>query len=65
MIAKILLPLYWPTGAIYVVLNLNEVPERIKGTTKGQRVINSAVTCALKSNFLDHRHVLGLFKPGV
>ena len=39
-------------------------PERIKGTTQGQRVINYAITCASKSNFLEYRHVLVLLKPG-
>ena len=33
-------------------------PEQSRGATKGLRVINFVVPCVLKSNFLDHRHVL-------
>ena len=33
-------------------------PEQSEGATKGLRVINFVVPCVLKSNFLDHRHVL-------
>ena len=33
-------------------------PEQSEGATKDLRVINFVVPCALKSNFLDHRHVL-------
>ena len=37
------------------------VPKKSKGATKGLRVINFIVFCVLKSNFLDHKHVLGPF----
>ena len=33
-------------------------PEQSVGTPKGLRVKNLIVSCVLKSNFLDHRHVL-------
>ena len=33
--------------------------------TKGQRVINFAVPCVLKANFLDHRHFLVPFAAAV
>ena len=33
-------------------------PEQSEGATKGLRVLNFVVPCVLKSNFLDHRHVL-------
>ena len=40
-------------------------PEQSEGATKGLRVINFAVPCVLKSNFLDHRHVLVPFAAAV
>ena len=33
-------------------------PGQSEGAAKGLRVINFVVPCDLKSNFLDHRHVL-------
>ena len=33
-------------------------PKQSEGATKSLRVINFIVPCVLKSNFLDHRHVL-------
>ena len=34
------------------------MPKQSKGITKGLRAINSINSCVLKSNILDHRHVL-------